>query len=100
MHLAAVLSARIGHRERSLAYIDRVLRLRPDEFATAYNVACAYAVLEMREEALASLDRAVRNGRGDLGWIEHDPDFDGLREDPRFDAIVGRLRAKAEGRPS
>ena len=100
LHLAAVLSARIGHRERSLAYIDRVLRLRPDEFATAYNVACAYAVLEMREEALASLDRAVRNGRGDLGWIEHDPDFDGLRDDPRFDAIVGRLRAKAEGRPS
>jgi len=100
LHLAAVLSARIGHRERSLAYVDRVLRLRPDEFATAYNVACAYAVLEMREEALASLDRAVRNGRGDLGWIEHDPDFDGLRDDPRFDTIVGRLRAKAEGRPS
>jgi adenylate cyclase len=97
LHLAAVLSARVGQRERSLAYIDRVLRLRPDEFATAYNVACAYAVLEMREEALASLDRAVRNGRGDLGWIEHDPDFDGLRDDPRFDAIVGRLRVKAEG---
>jgi adenylate cyclase len=100
LHLAAVLSARIGQRERALAYIDRVLRLRPDEFATAYNVACAYGVLEMREEALDSLDRAVRSGRGDLGWIEHDPDFDGLRDDPRFDAIVGRLRAKSEGESS
>jgi len=97
LHLAAVLSARVGQRERSLAYIGRVLQLRPDEFATAYNVACAFAVLEMREEALLSLDRAVRNGRGDLGWIEHDPDFDALRDDPRFDAIVGRLRSKAGG---
>jgi TolB-like protein len=100
LHLAAVLSARVGQRERSLAYIGRVLQLRPDEFATAYNVACAFAVLEMREEALLNLDRAVRNGRGDLGWIEHDPDFDALRDDPRFDAIVGRLRGKAGGQPT
>lgn len=95
LQLAAVLSGRVGQRERSLDYIDRALRLRPDEFATVYNVACAYAVLDMREEALSALDRAVRNGRGDLGWIEHDPDFDVLRDDPRFDAIVGRLRARA-----
>jgi adenylate cyclase len=95
-----VLSARIGQRERALVYIGRALRLRPDEFATAYNVACAYAVLEMRNEALDHLDRAIRNGRGDLGWIEHDPDFDGLRGEPRFHAIVGRLRAKSAGEPS
>jgi adenylate cyclase len=95
LHLAAVTSAQLGQRDRALAYIERVLRLRPDEFATAYNVACAYAVLEMREQALASLDRAVRNGRGDLGWIEHDPDFAVLRDEPRFQEIVGRLRDKA-----
>jgi len=100
LQLAAVLSARVGQRERALDYVRRVLERRPDEFASAYNVACAYAVLEMREEALVMLDRAVSNGRGDLGWIAHDPDFDGLRADPRFDAIVGRLRAKSEGKPS
>jgi len=100
LQLAAVLSARVGQRERALDYVRSVLERRPDEFASAYNVACAYAVLEMREEALVMLDRAVSNGRGDLGWIAHDPDFDGLRADPRFDAIVGRLRAKSEGKPS
>jgi len=100
LHLAAVLSGRLGQRERALTYIRRVEQLRPDEFATAYNVACAYAVLEMREEALAALDRAVSNGRGDLGWIEHDPDFDALRGDPRYDAIVGRLRSRVEAQPS
>jgi len=34
LQLAAVLSGRVGQRERSLDYIDRALRLRPDEFAT------------------------------------------------------------------
>jgi adenylate cyclase len=95
LHLGAVLAGRSGKRERALQYVDRAMKLRPHEFATDYNVACAYAVLEMREEALAALDRALQHGRGDLGWIEHDPDFEGLRGEPRFEAIVGRLRAAA-----
>jgi TolB-like protein/tetratricopeptide (TPR) repeat protein len=94
LHLGAVLAARLGDRGRAVAHASRALELRPEEFATAYNVACAYAVLGLREEALDSLDRAVRTGRGDLGWIEHDPDFDGLRAEPRFAGIVDRLRAK------
>ena len=97
LHLGAVLAARLGDRDRALAYVRRSLELRPDEFATTYNVACAYAVLGMRREALDTLDRAVRTGRGDLGWIEHDPDFDTLRHEPRFGEIVGRLRAKSGG---
>lgn len=95
LQLGAVLSARIGQRARALDYVGRALRLRPDGFATAYNVACTYAVLGMRDEAMENLDRAIRNGRGDLGWIEHDADFEALRGDPRFDAIVGRLRGKS-----
>jgi Flp pilus assembly protein TadD len=98
LHLGAVVAARLGDRTGALDYARRALLLRPDEFATTYNIACAYAVLGMRAEALDTLDRAVRNGRGDLGWIEHDPDFEALRGEVRFAEIVGRLRAKAEGR--
>jgi len=96
LHLGAVLAARLGERERSLAWLRRSLDLQPDEFATAYNAACTYAVLGMRDEALDTLDRAVRTGRGDLGWIEHDPDFESLRGERRFGDIVDRLRAKGE----
>ena len=42
--------------------------------------------------------QAVRHGRGNLDWIEHDPDFDRCDGDPRFDGIVGRLRGRREGR--
>jgi TolB-like protein/cytochrome c-type biogenesis protein CcmH/NrfG len=98
LHLGAVLAARLGDRAGALDYARRALLLRPDEFATTYNIACAYAVLGMRAEALDTLDRAVRNGRGDLGWIEHDPDFEALHGEARFVEVVGRLRAKTEGR--
>jgi TolB-like protein/cytochrome c-type biogenesis protein CcmH/NrfG len=98
LHLGAVLAARLDDRTGALDYARRALLLRPDEFATTYNIACAYAVLGMRAEALDTLDSAVRNGRGDLGWIEHDPDFEALRGEARFAEIVGRLRVKAEGR--
>jgi adenylate cyclase len=96
LHLGAVLAARLGRRERALSYAHRALELRPGEFATAYNVACTYSVLGLRDEALEMLDRAVSTGRGDLGWIEHDPDFDSLRSEDRFAAIVGRLHHKGE----
>ena len=95
LQLGASIAAQMGQRERALAYINRVIRLRPDEFATTYNVACAYAMLGLRNEALDYLDRAIRNGRGNLGWIEHDPDLDSLRNEPRFIALVDRLRAKS-----
>jgi len=95
VHLGAVLAARLGQRERALGYVERALQLRPDEFATLYNCACTYAVLRMDDEALAMLDHAVGSGRGDLGWIEHDPDFEPLRGDPRFAAVIARLRSRA-----
>ena len=64
------------------------------------RVACAYAVRGDCDRAIELLDRAVRGGRGNLGWIENDPDLDALRGDPRFAAIVGRLRAAAAGAAS
>ena len=93
--LGAVQAAIAGDAARAVAYGERAMVARPDDFSTAYNVACAYAVLGDRERALELLDRAVRGGRGNLGWIENDPDLDPLRDDPRFAAILARLRAAA-----
>lgn len=95
--LGSVQAAHEGDAERARALGDRAMAARPDDFSTAYNVACANALLGDHDRALELLDRAVRHGRGNLGWIEHDTDFASLRGDPRFEAIVGRLRAAAAG---
>lgn len=92
LHLAAVSAAKLGHREAVDDYARRALASRAGEFSTAYNLACAYSTLGEVDRALALLEEAVRSGRGNLGWIEQDPDLDNLRGDPRFAAMCARLR--------
>jgi adenylate cyclase len=93
--LGAVQAAHEGNAARARALGERAMAARPDDFSTAYNVACAHAILGEHERALELLDRAVSHGRGNLGWIEHDTDFAALHGHPRFEAILARLRASA-----
>jgi TolB-like protein/Tfp pilus assembly protein PilF len=100
LQLGAVTAANIGRRERALALAERALRARPDEFSTTYNLACAYAELGERDKALDMLERAARQGGGNLGWIRQDPDFDSLRDDPRFVRLVSIMSAdRAQAAP-
>ena len=93
LQLGTTNAARLGLREKARELAGRALKARPDAFSSYYNVACAYSILGDIDEALEMLDHAVQHGRGNLEWIEHDPDFDNLRSDPRFDAILDRIRA-------
>jgi adenylate cyclase len=93
--LGAVQAAHEGNADRARVLGERAMAARPDDFSTAYNVACAHAILGEHERALELLDRAVAHGRGNLGWIEHDTDFAALHGHPRFEAILARLRASA-----
>ena len=52
-----------------------------------YNVACTYAVLGRKDEALDCLERAVDKGFGHKEWIDHDPDLKPLHDSPRFQAL-------------
>jgi len=93
LQLGTTNAARLGLRDRARDLAARALKARPDAFASYYNVACAYSILGDLDDGLEMLDHAVQHGRGNLEWIEHDPDFDNLRADPRFDAILNRIRA-------
>jgi adenylate cyclase len=66
--------------------------MRPDDFATLYNVACYYSLAGDCERALELLERAIRLGGGYYDWIMHDSDLAALRELPRFQQLVGKLR--------
>jgi adenylate cyclase len=95
--LGAVLAVRLGEPARARELAERSLVSGRGSFSSLYNAACTYALLGDRERALALLDEAVTHGRGNLGWIEHDSDLNGLRGDPRFEAIVDRLRGRGGG---
>jgi adenylate cyclase len=93
LQLGTANAARLGLRDKARDLAGRSLEARPDAFATYYNVACAYSIMGDIDDALEMLDHAVQHGRGNLEWIEHDPDFDNLRSDSRFDVILDRIRA-------
>jgi adenylate cyclase len=99
LQLGAVLAVRLGEAGRARELVAQSLVVGGDTFSGVYNAACAYALLGEREQSLAMLDRAITNGRGNIGWIEHDTDLDSLRGDPRFEAILDRLRTVAGGGP-
>jgi adenylate cyclase len=56
-----------------------------------YNVACVYARIGQKDEAIDCLERAVKSGFGLREWLEHDPDFASVRDDSRFQAILAKM---------
>ena len=92
LYLGASFDLDHGDRARSGQRMDRAVALAGDDFATLYNGACFYARAGQRDRALELLGRAVGEGRGARRWIEQDPDFDALRADPRFQALLARVK--------
>ena len=84
----------LGERERAEDWARRALIIDPDNLDVRYNLACSMArdfgdlegALAMLEPwfALASKNR--------IKHLEADPDFSGLRENPRFKQLVAETK--------
>jgi len=79
--------------DRSLAFIDRLPQGQISEFGV-YR-ARAQAMLGEREAALSTLEQTVAAGWR-FQWhffLQKDVAFDSIRDDPRFQAVLGNIRA-------
>jgi hypothetical protein len=63
---------------------------------TAYNIACAYAVMKKAEPAIKWLQAAADDGFPCYPLFDHDPYLDHLRKDPRFIALMAKLKEQWE----
>jgi TolB-like protein/tetratricopeptide (TPR) repeat protein len=81
-------------RARGLEWAARAVAIAPDEPSVTVNAACMYSRLGMKEEALALLAETFGRGLGKRDWVDHDPDYDLLRDDPRFQAMLEKLPRK------
>ena len=91
-YLRATTLAELGQCEEARQWARRALALAPDDPAVLYNVACVRAVVGDTEEAISHLARALDAGFAHLGWLERDPQLDNIRDDPRFEPLLQRLR--------
>lgn len=74
----------------------RMLWCRPTDMIPSYNVACGHALARRTEDALRALRRSVRHGYRDAPHMMADSDLDSLRDDPRFQRLLGRMRLDDE----
>jgi adenylate cyclase len=89
--LGANSLARLGEREHSRQWSEQSIALAPNDPVILYNAACNLAQLGEHDRALDRLEHALEAGVAVGDWIKHDPDFEDLREHPRFQAIVNRI---------
>jgi adenylate cyclase len=80
-----------GDFERAREWSTRALEIDPTDMGAIINGSLLYAKAGMKDEALALLERALGLGWGKRDWIEQDTDYDSLRADPRFQAMLARL---------
>ena len=84
----------LGRAEQAREWIDRALLLDPDNLNMRYNFACTLAAnLGDREGALQLLETVTSRTSG-LGLAEVDPDFDSIRDDPRFVRMIADAKAR------
>jgi adenylate cyclase len=90
-YLSSAALMRLGKRDEALERARRASAIDPEDPSVLYNVGCTYALAGAAEQAIAHLDRAIQNGFGQRDWVEHDSDWDSIRHEPRFKALMKKL---------
>ena len=88
MSLGALYLLEEGFPERAVAWSDRALELYPTDMSALGNGACLQAKLGHSDKAIALLERVSAQGWGQRDWLERDPDYDNIRDDPRFQRLL------------
>src|SRR5579863_64690 len=88
LYLGTAALIQAGQRDRALEWTQRTLAIDSEDPAVLYNIACTYAMLDMTEESITCLEKALRQGEWYKAWAEHDSDLDPIRSHPRFQALL------------
>jgi tetratricopeptide (TPR) repeat protein len=81
-----------GHKAEAAAAITALETLPATAAVPPYALAGAYAVLGDLDNAFARLERGFAEHDRGMVWMRVNPRFDSLRGDPRFDALVERMK--------
>ena len=72
----------------ALADYNQAIHLDPNDNTPVYNTACAYALLLDVEQACHWLRRAIIMNGEYISMAQEDSDFDGIRDQPTFQALL------------
>lgn len=81
---------RKGRYEEGLKIDKKLVHLKKRDPSVHYNLACSLALVGEKNEALLTLERAVKLGYRDFDHMRKDSDLKVLREDPRFKLLISK----------
>ena len=92
--------ASLGEVARAKDLINRAMLLDPDNANMRYNLACSLILDSVDPEAgLDILEPLFKKSISQalLNWSKSDPDFDSIRDHPRFKAMIAEAEARLAG---
>ena len=81
-----------GDRAYAMAEMENLKKRSLHGHVLPFNLALVYIGLGDRERALDCLEQAYASDSQWMGWLKNDRTFDPLRSDPRFVALMKKLR--------
>ena len=81
-----------GQKKQALQIIEQLNELAKQHYVSPYHLAVIYAGLGAREQALSNLEKAAEERFNWVVFIKVEPLFAGLHSEPRFAALVRRVR--------
>ena len=80
-----------GKKTEAEKILDQMLAQSKKQYVSPFYISIVYAGLHENEKAVDSLEKAYEDRSNAIIFLKVDPDFDGLRSNPRFQVLLRRL---------
>jgi tetratricopeptide (TPR) repeat protein len=81
----------LGQVERAEDWLQRAVKIDPQDPIVLYNLACNYATMGKVEQGLDYLERAAEVGAVSADWMKNDKDLANLHGLPRYEALLREI---------
>jgi serine/threonine-protein kinase len=88
---AICLSAQGRHAEARAQITEQVKDVAAADHDISYWLASVYALENEGDLAFEWLERSIALGNENKTWFESDPNWEGLRDDPRYQALMQKI---------
>jgi predicted Zn-dependent protease len=90
--LLARAYAAAGNRAEAYKLLGELEQLSKERYVSPADVAFVYADLSEKDQAFRWLEKAYAERCNSLIYLKLDPELDSLRSDPRFTALLNRMK--------
>ncbi|MGH9658924.1 MAG: tetratricopeptide repeat protein, partial [Bryobacteraceae bacterium] len=91
--------ARSGNRAAAIKLLRQLEERSLTRYVAPYELAVIHAGLGDRSKALEQIERAAEDRSMFLVWVHVDPRFRTLRQEPRFQAVLRRMKLISPSSP-